>query len=358
VALVVDADAHVDESESTWSFIEPSFARFTPRTLDLAPGTAIVRDDPRPHRIWQINGSHLILRRYRDDARTSTTRETRELADVSARLAHMDRLGVDVQVLYPTMFLFSVGAPDVELALYRAYNRWMAQTTASSQGRLRWVALIPFQSAGEAVAELTFAVGHGACGVLKKAFEVGGRPCSDETFFPVYAEAQRLNVPICIHTGSGNPNETDANSSLAALASMVNLVAVSAFTALTLAGVPPKFPTLRFGWIETGAAWIPHLIKDLEAKKARLREVPFDLQRDLLAQYRCYSTCDTLDDFDYLLRHGAEDQLMLGTDYGHADQASEINAHAVLRARADRGEISHELARKILSDNPTRFYGL
>ena len=95
----------------------------------------------------------------------------------------------------------------------------------------------------------------------------------------------------------------------------------------------------------------PYLIKDLEAKKARMKMLNFDMQKDLLKTYRFYSTCDTLDDFAYLLQFGAEDQLMIGTDYGHADQASEIDAHSVLRARAKAGELSPAMLQKILSDN-------
>ena len=175
----------VDETEQTWDFVDPALARFKPRTLELAHATAIVPDDARPHRVWQVSGGQqLLLRRFRDDKRTGTTRETRELIDVPARLAHMDALGIDVQVLYPTMFLFSVGPPDVELALYRAYNRWLARATEASNGRLRWVAMIPFQSPDHVVEELRFAVSHGACGVFKKGFEAGGRACTDELFYP------------------------------------------------------------------------------------------------------------------------------------------------------------------------------
>ena len=34
-----------------------------------------------------------------------TPKETREMENVAARLSHMDELGIDIQVLYPTMFI-------------------------------------------------------------------------------------------------------------------------------------------------------------------------------------------------------------------------------------------------------------
>jgi len=49
---------------------------------------------------------------------------------------------------------------------------------------------------------------------------------------------------------------------------------------------------------------------------------------------------------------------MIGTDYSHADQSAEIQALDVIEQRAEKREISASVARKILDDNPRRFYGL
>ena len=55
---------------------------------------------------------------------------------------------------------------------------------------------------------------------------------------------------------------------------------------------------------------------------------------------------------------GTDDSLMIGTDYSHADQSAEIQALDVIEQCAEKGEISASVARKILDDNPRRFYGL
>jgi predicted TIM-barrel fold metal-dependent hydrolase len=47
--------------------------------------------------------------------------------------------------------------------------------------------------------------------------------------------------------------------------------------------------------------------------------------------------------------------LMTGTDYGHVDMSVEIDA---LRTLEKNGIVRPELARKILYDNPARFYGI
>ena len=43
------------------------------------------------------------------------------------------------------------------------------------------------------------------------------------------------------------------------------------------------------------------------------------------------------------------------TDYGHGDTSSELNAIARFKAMED---IDPKIKRKILSDNPRRFYGI
>lgn len=356
--LVVDADTHIDETEGTWEYLAPDEQKFKPSTLELAEPRGIVPGDTRPHRMWQIAG-RLMLRRYRDDQRTGTVKATRELLDVEARLRDMDRFGVDVQVLYPTLFLTKVtGRPEVDVALCRSYNRWIAEATAHSKGRLRWIALLPLLDIERSVEELRWAAEHGACGILKHGLECDSRSSSDPYFFPVYEEAERLNLPICFHTGIGDPDREIVRQ-VGLHPVETGFTAISAFEALVTAAVPDKFPKLRFGWIETSASWVPYLMHDLEAKRKRqTATLHFDIKRDLFRQSRFFVTCDTLDDFAYLMQFGLEDSLMVGSDYSHADQSAEIDAVRIICQKGECGEIEPQLADKIVSHNPARFYGL
>ena len=344
----IDVDAHVDETDLTWEYLTGSEVAHKPVSVD--PGVPTVPGDRRPHRIWMIDG-HTRLRRWRDDVRTGTVRATRELSDVPARLAQMDELNVDIQVLYPTLFLGGFTArAEVDVALTGAYNRWMAEATQSSGGRLRWAALPSLLDIENAVSELRWAKENGACGVMKKGVECG-RNASDPYFFPLYEEASRLDMPICIHTGTGNPPTASAD-----IGGRLN--AIAAFTDLAMSDVPDRFPELRTGWIETGASWVPFLMADLIAKAQKLTFHPFDEREDLLRRCRFYVACDTTDDIPYILTYGAEDSLMIGTDYTHADQSAELHALDVIEQKSATGEISPEAARKILTDNPRRFYAI
>ena len=57
----------------------------------------------------------------------------------------MDRMGVNVQVIFPTFFIrYNTSNAEAEWALTTTYNRWLAERCAQSNGRLRWAAVLPY----------------------------------------------------------------------------------------------------------------------------------------------------------------------------------------------------------------------
>jgi predicted TIM-barrel fold metal-dependent hydrolase len=74
-----------------------------------------------------------------------------------------------------------------------------------------------------------------------------------------------------------------------------------------------------------------------------------------LRENRIYVACQTDDDLPYILKYSGPDNIVIGSDYGHADTASELEA---LRTLKDRGEIDAGVIEKILDDNPRALYGL
>ena len=182
---IIDADTHVDETEATWEYMQGDDLQFKPTTAYPA------NRNPElvPTRYWLIDGRRQ-LRFIRNDNESGTVVESRELLDVGVRLKHMDELGTDIQVLYPTLFLMeATERPEVSTALRRSYNRWLADRCGQSDGRLRWVCLPPLQNMGETMKELRFAKEHGACGILKKGDREPDKWPADPYFFPLYEEA-------------------------------------------------------------------------------------------------------------------------------------------------------------------------
>ena len=346
----IDADTHLVESERTWDFMDEALARHKPRLLvnadPAAPGTQ--------REFWLIDGRS-FQKRFFDYERSGTTEETREARSIEARLAHMDELGVDIQVLYPTLFLLTVTAkPDVEYALHTCYNRWTAAAAALGNGRLRWAALLPFLLMDKAIEELHWAAAHGACAVHMRPWEAG-RPPTSPYFFPLYEEASRLNMPICIHAGLGSVGLIDAYSYPETVFSQTKLPAVGCFHGLVMSDVPDRFPELRFGLIETSASWVPYVLHDIPARKERLLGQSFDRGKHLLQDNRIFVACQTDDDLPYVLQYAGEDNLVIGSDYGHADTSSELTA---LRHLQDMQQLDGRVVDKILCDNARSLYGL
>jgi microsomal dipeptidase-like Zn-dependent dipeptidase len=54
-------------------------------------------------------------------------------------------------------------------------------------------------------------------------------------------------------------------------------------------------------------------------------------------EFKIYITAQTDDDFPYVLKYAGEDNVVIGTDYGHTDASSEVDAIEVF-ARMIRSE--------------------
>jgi predicted TIM-barrel fold metal-dependent hydrolase len=352
---MIDADTHVDESESTWSKLEDTpYAKYIPVTTTLPPDEAKRAGyNSANSRCWVVEG-RLQNRAIRDEV-NHPPRVYRELEDVPGRLAHMDRMGVDVQVIFPTFFIrYNTYNPEAEWALTSTYNRWLADKCAGTGGRLRWAAVLPLLQPEKAVQELRWAKEHGACGIFKRGFDLD-RDVTDPYFRPIYEEAAVLDLPLCIHTGHPLPGrEWDRGFPI-----------IYSCMSLVTSGLSKQFPRLRFGLIESGASWIPYTISQLGAqKRQKLRgtqtQLPrlYDLDPEMFRANRIFVTIDPIDDLDSILKFGTEDNLMIGTDYSHTDISANLSALEEVRAWADEGRITDTQARKILEDNSRAFYGL
>lgn len=347
--MVIDADAHVVETDRTWAFIEEAEAALRPASMTVSDPNekGVMRE------VWRV-GRRAIPRRVFPIERTGTTDETRELLSIESRLRHMEALGVDVHVLYPTIFLNPVTSdPDVEAALYKSYNRWMADIWEKGRGKLRWAVLAPTLKMDLALSELRWSKEHGACALFLRGSENGKMP-SNPYFYPLYEEASRLNMPLCVHAGNGSMLLDDMYAPEAAQISRSKLPALGAFHDIVMGRLAEKFPRLRFGMIETSASWVPYLCHDLRARLSRIYDRAVD-PKTILRDNRIYVACQTDDDLPYVLQYAGEDNLVIGSDYGHSDTSSELEA---LRHLKESGTLPARVIEKILDDNARTLYGL
>ena len=182
-------------------------------------------------------------------------------------------------------------------------------------------------------------------------------------FCPLYEEAQRLNMPLCFHLGSGVPDFSSAQEFSWGGYMHTQMPVIHGIHSLIIHEIPKKFPTLRIGAIEAGASWVPMLDYDLRRRAkaafhANQRGPQYVPAGNIFKENRLYVTCQIDEDLPYIIGCMGEDNLLVGSDYTHQDQSQELGFVTALQARADRGEISAEAVRKMTVDNPKAFYGL
>jgi predicted TIM-barrel fold metal-dependent hydrolase len=344
----IDADAHVLEIPYSWEFIDEAEKAFTPMVVTYSAGQQKFTNEGNVEKeFWVIDGR--IQPKEANVGAANTTQEAREMRDIDARLKHMDELEIDVQVLYPTLFLrpITLKAP-VEMALVKSYNRWLAEIWKKGKGRLRWVAMPPLLSMDKVRDELAWCKDNGACGIFMRGLECE-RVLSDPYFNPLYKAAEELDLPICLHSGT---NAFEVHDFFAGDSGFnrFKLAVVGAFHTLVMDGMPAKFPKIRWGFVEVSAQWIPYVMNDLGLRfKRRGRRI------GTMKDYNMYVACQVTDDIADIIKISGEDNLVVGTDYGHHDTSTEIEA---LRLLKQNGKVASAVVDKILGPNAARLYGL
>jgi len=180
----------------------------------------------------------------------------------------------------------------------------------------------------------------------------GDKRISDSHFFPIYEEAGRLDLPICVHSAIGSfvvheyfLDECGFNK--------FKLAVVGSFHSLIFNRIPEKFPNTRWAFIEVSSQWVPYAIHDF-ARRFERSGVTVD-KSEVLRKNKIWVTCQTDDDLPYVLKYAGDDMLVIGTDYGHNDTSSEILA---LRKLKEDGSVPPHVVNKILDNNARALYGL
>lgn len=278
----IDSDAHVIETMKTWSYLDDSEKAYTPQAVSRTEGVdefnvvGIVKRN-----YWVVN------RRIHDKEQVwsfDVPENSREMGDVQARIAHMNELEIDVQVLFSTLMLRAIAdRAAIEFALCRSYNRWLADIWKQGDGRRRGVAVPPVLSLDKAREELEFAKANGAYGIFMRPLE-NERVLSDPYISPLYEIASDFNLPISIHLGNGSfvVHEFFNHDSTF---SKFKLPTISTFYSLVMHQTPPKFPKVRWGIIEVSANWLPYVLQDL---RERFERRGMNLPNDIIGEYNLY----------------------------------------------------------------------
>jgi predicted TIM-barrel fold metal-dependent hydrolase len=348
----IDADAHVIETPKTWSYMRDDERQFQPQIFVRDPNDG-APDRPNQRReYWVVDGK---LQSKGNNIGRDVTAESGTMADIDGRLKHMDEIGIDVQVLFPSLFLRPLTRePDVDFALARSYNRWLADIWSYAPDRMRWVLVPPLQSlvdVGKVRAELEFCKEHGACGIFMRGVE-NERLLNHRYFFPLFEMAQELDLAITLHAGVDSVPYHEMFLQTSSLMTF-KFPVVGAFNALLESEIPSRFPGVRWGFIEASAQWVPYALG--EARLRLVRNGKPAPKGDMLKDNNFFVTTQWTDDIHWLLDEVGDDGLVIGTDYGHKDTATEVEA---LKRMSEDGSLPAASVTKILESNPARLYAL
>ena len=201
--------------------------------------------------------------------------------------SRMDVLGIDFSILYPSagLFIVALGDPELREEINRAYNRWVMELCGPYRDRMAPVALIPMNTPEEAIRHLDYAVGElghkVVClqGFVARPIEAAQRTAhgageygvrldyfgldSDYDYDPVWARCVELKVAPTFHSATGLRGGRSVTNYTYNHIGQFAQAEEGLAKALFLGGVTHRFPTLNFGFLESGAGWMCSLLSDL-----------------------------------------------------------------------------------------------
>jgi uncharacterized protein len=258
--------------------------------------------------------------------------------------------------LYGVQMVFS---EDMAVTFCRALNDWLATEWLDKDARLRGSIVIPVQCVEKSVTEIErCAADHRFVQVLMLV--MGDMPLGKRHYWPIYAAAERLGLPIGIHAGSNyhNPPSSVGWGSYHIEDYVAQAQAFQTqLTSLIVEGVFARHPNLKMVILESGFTWLPPFLwrlhkfwRGIRMETPWVDRAPLEIVRSNIRF--SLQPVDAPDDPAVLHRlfdHMQSDELLLfSTDYPHW----QFDGSDAL----PKG-LSADLARKIMIDNPFATYG-
>ncbi|MCG8417499.1 MAG: amidohydrolase [Proteobacteria bacterium] len=379
---ILDADRHVMEPIEIWRQYLPAELRpYAPYladaevegTLDervalygakaLFPSAPVLMFDGKP--AWQgisqraqVEMSWAAQGRYAHIA--AATRP-------AGQLAAMDRSGVDMAFLYPTLGLYLMGIdtldPQLGAAFARAYNDWLRDYCSRDPVRLQGVGLMSTHDPAAMVDEAERVADFGWHAVVLLPNPIHGRRLSDPAYEPFWSVCEGLSLAVAVHVGTHTRLPTVGadrfDSHFAQHACAHPMEHMIALLALIEGGVFERHPRLRVAFLEAGCGWLPYWLYRLdEIEYAYLAAEVAETVKRKPSEYfqrQCFVSIEP--DEPYLaamIENIGAKTLIFGSDFPHPDHDDTIVARAVDLADV----LARDTVRKILWDNAARLYGL
>jgi uncharacterized protein len=286
-----------------------------------------------------------------------------QLRDIALTKRWMDAIGIDVVCLYPTPMLSLGLTPrkEVEVALARAYNRWLCEEVLAQEPRIRSSLYLPLNDP-EATYRVVKEFG-GKKGVI--GFTIVAphyKAVYDNAYVKTYALIEEMGLPLVFHGAFAWGEDQSiglCNRFLAVHALGFSWFNILHCTNWLVNGMPERFPKLKVAWVESGLAWIPFLMQRLDnewmmrsSEVPLLKRRPSDYMREMFYSTQPMEMVNNREALELTFKMiGAETQLMYASDYPHWDMDLPSTIY-------DLPFLSEQGKRNILGGNAKRFFNL
>lgn len=286
---------------------------------------------------------------------------------LETRLERMDQLGVDMQLVTPTVGFYQYDNDlEVTKRIHHECNTEIHEMITEHPDRFMGMAMLPMQDPQTAIAELERVMDLGFKGAVIND-HVAGATYDEPRFRPFFRAAEELDALLFFH--QGGPTVTTARITKYSLANAVgNLTERTlVYATLVFGGVLDDFPDLRMllghggGYVPYGVARMDKVAGALEGDFDGGMVPPFgtrdqfsnDLVPSEYLQRFAYDCCTYSGPvLRFLVDTVGIENVVLGTDY-----PAPMFLHDPVRWVRGLSELTGAEQESILVDNPTRILG-
>ncbi len=302
--------------------------------------------------------------------------------DSAERMTDLESDGVVAEVLFPNTvppfydraYHVSPTAKPDRYAQWRAgtraHNRWLAEFCAELPERRAGIGLIHLNDVDDAIEDVEWIAKHGLRGgillPLPAPDDVHLKPLYSPDYDRLWAAIQDYDLVINQHSGQGGPDYgTDPGGDALWVLEMPFMVQ-RGFTQLIFGGVFERFPKLRFILTESGCAWAPGLLRQMDGihmgmKMGMMGEVDYSQSKTLAeppsfyARRNCWYGASFPSPRDIAGRdYVGLDHILWGNDYPHYEGCY---PHSRENMRLAFSDIDTHETRKMLGENAAALYG-
>lgn len=319
---------------------------------------------------------------YRNPQREHIGSKKHKNWDDAERIRDMDAEGVVGEVIFPNtvppFFRTSVlicGNPSAsDYPLWRegirAHNRWLADWCAEHPERRAGIGLVYLNDIDDAIEDVQWIAKHGLRGgvllphVPPDCTHI--KPLYAPDYDRFWAACQDCDVVVNQHGGTGSPDYGPYPVALPIRLLETPWFSTRSYAHLLLAGVFERFPKLRYIVTESGCAWVPSTLKQLDriwswVGKGAVGE--FEFASGLMppeppsfyAKRNCYYGASAPSRYEMAGREEiGVDHLLWGSDYPHYEGTFPYTRQSLRHTFHD---IDPAEVRAILGENAARLYG-